>query len=144
MPEIELACATGFDGFALNIGSDAWQGDQCQNAFDAADRCNCPFKLFISFDMSSIPCSTDGDAKSIQDYIIKYQTRQGYLRIDGKPLVSAFSGQDCPFGQAGWNNAIKPSDASEQVNFLPAFFVDPSSFQSWKVIDGIFNVSAFL
>lgn len=120
---------------------------QVQNAFDAADSSSSNLKLFLSVDMSSIPCSERHHTQLLQDYIRTFKNRASYQLIGGKPLFSAFSGQDCTFGSNntndGWYNAIKPGDASEQVYFVPSFFVDPTSFPSWTVMDGAFNVSAF-
>ncbi|KAJ6535999.1 glycoside hydrolase family 71 protein [Mycena vulgaris] len=138
---IRLATSKGFDAFALNIGSDDWQENQVQKAFDAAQGFD--FNLFISFDMGSIPCSVPTDAFLLQNYIKRFHSSPSYQRIDGKPLVSAFSGQDCKFGNItsnnGWQHAIK---RAEPIHFMPSFFTDSSRFAEYSVIDGAFNWNA--
>ncbi|KAJ7083617.1 glycoside hydrolase family 71 protein, partial [Mycena belliarum] len=136
-PEMALAESKGFDAFALNIGSDDWQENQVQKAFDAVKGSS--FNLFFSFDMTSIPCSAPSDVLLLQKYH-RFQGSNNYQLVNGKPLVSTFSGQDCKFGKSnsndGWHSAIKPL---EPIFFMPAFFVDSSSLSAYDVMDGAFN-----
>ena len=44
--DIKLAHESGFDGFALNIGTDSWQIKQLGAAYDAAAAYGSDFKLF--------------------------------------------------------------------------------------------------
>ncbi|KAJ7471191.1 glycoside hydrolase family 71 protein [Mycena galericulata] len=138
--DIRLAGDTGIDGFMLNVGGDSWQFGQVQRAFSAAADCSPGFKLGISFDMTSIPCSKSDDAKLLQNYINVLRGHPLYLSFNSRPLFSAFSGEDCTFERespnAGWNDVIKPGDATEQVYFVPSFFVDPASLPSWTAMDG--------
>jgi glucan endo-1,3-alpha-glucosidase len=96
--------------------------------------------------MSSIPCSSASDASFLDQYLKEFQGHSNYLRFKGKPLVSAFSGENCKFGTGslneGWLNAIKNS-ASEPNHFVPSFFMDSSTFSAATVMDGAFNVSWF-
>ncbi|KAJ7449251.1 glycoside hydrolase family 71 protein [Mycena latifolia] len=132
-----LAKSKGFDAFALNIGSDDWQEKQVQKAFDAVRGFD--FNLFISFDMTAIPCSVPSDALRLQKYR-KFQGLPNYQRINSKPLVSTFAGQDCKFGNSssndGWYYAVKQF---EPIYFMPSFFVDPAKFSEYDVMDGAFN-----
>ncbi|KAJ7148706.1 glycoside hydrolase family 71 protein [Mycena crocata] len=141
--DIGLAASKGINSFALNIGNDEWQETQVQKAFTAAKTFD--FNLFPSFDMGSMPCSLSDHASLLRKYIAKYHDSASYQRLDGKPLVSAFSGQDCKFGQRstneGWEYAIKQA-APEPIHFVPSFFVDPSTFHEYSVIDGAFNWNA--
>ncbi|KAJ7720277.1 glycoside hydrolase family 71 protein [Mycena maculata] len=143
--DIKLAHDTGIDAFVLNIGSDAWQFDQVQNAFTAAAKYP-GFKLCISFDMSSISCSVPGDTRYLQKFMNAFLGDPKYLLFQGKPLVTAFSGQECTFGadtpNQGWLNTIKPEGA-RPVHFVPSFFfMDPASLQEWPSIDGACNWNA--
>ncbi|KAJ7694803.1 glycosyl hydrolase family 71-domain-containing protein [Mycena rosella] len=83
------------------------------------------------------------DVFLLQKYISNFRDDPRYQRIGDEPLVSAFSGQDCKFGQsnsnAGWLYAIK---RSEPVYFVPAFFVDPAALLDYTVMDGGFNWNA--
>ncbi|KAJ6617520.1 glycoside hydrolase [Mycena sp. CBHHK59/15] len=122
---IRLAASKGIDAFALNVGSDEWQVTQVAQAFTASNTCaddGFNFNLFVSFDMGS--------------------SESNYLRFNGRPLISPFSGQDCTFGRqnfnAGWTYAIN-STASELIHFIPSFFVDPTTFPGATVMDGAFN-----
>jgi len=50
--DIRLAHDHGIDAFALNIGTDSWQSNQVDSAYQAAQDSGTDFKLFISFDMT--------------------------------------------------------------------------------------------
>lgn len=146
--DIRQASSKGLDAFALNLGVDSWQPDRIADAFEAADICSSTygitFKLFLSFDMTSLPCSDPGHAQLLQQYVNQYSQRASYFQYDSLPVVSTFAGERCSFGQSNlndaWNFAIKsPFPASR---FIPSFFVDPSQFSSLPVMDGAFNVSS--
>ncbi|KAI0327727.1 glycoside hydrolase [Cubamyces sp. BRFM 1775] len=163
--DIALAASKGIDAFALNVGGDSWEPAQVANAYAAAGQYNAnrtapagstsnstnstssaaPFKLFLSFDMSSIPCSSASDAQRLQTYIKMYANNTSQMTYNGRTLVSTFAGEACTFGTNGglnqaWTNALKPGDASlPSVWFVPSFFVDPKTFQNLTVIDGAFN-----
>ncbi|CAK5274285.1 unnamed protein product [Mycena citricolor] len=135
--EMTLAQRYGFDGFALNIGPDAWQRDQIVKAFSAGEKVG--FKLYISFDMSCISCVSDTDKTLLVDYINDFSDKPAYLQFNGKPLVSAFSGQNCAFGasdpNAGWRDIV----AQTSVSFVPCFFVQPEDLPKWDSLDGVSN-----
>lgn len=140
---ISLAASKGIDAFALNVGGDSWQPDQVAAAFTAAKSGD--FKLFLSFDMTSIACSSPGDAKLLQDYINTYTTHPSYMKYRDRPLVSTFSGENCRFGKSGideaWTYAL---NGTSPIHFVPSFFVDPASFPGLSVMDGSFNVMFIL
>ncbi|KAJ7621058.1 glycoside hydrolase family 71 protein [Roridomyces roridus] len=143
--DIQLASDTGIDGFVLNVGNDPWEFDRVTTAFNIA--LDYPgFSLCISFDMSSLPCSSLDDARLLQAYISQFQSHSSYINIGDRPFLTAFSGQDCTFGQQspqdGWVDAIK-SDPNQPILFVPSFFIEPSTFSQWEgVIDGISNWNA--
>ncbi|KAJ6551698.1 glycosyl hydrolase family 71-domain-containing protein [Mycena capillaripes] len=95
--QIDLAASKGFDAFAVNDGLDDWQAEQVRRTFVAAQRFN-NFNLFVSFDMNVIPCSATNDAIRLRGLLDRVKDSTRYQQIEGKPLVSAFSGQGCTFG----------------------------------------------
>ncbi|KAF9507255.1 glycoside hydrolase family 71 protein [Hydnum rufescens UP504] len=135
-----LAMAGGIDGFALNVGSDSWSSNRVADAYAAA--IGTPFKLFLSLDMSSLPCASTGDAKLIRQYVNNYSNHPNQLFYRGQQVVSTFSGSDCKFGQSNintaWNYAVKAT-ATKPIAFIPAFFSPTSSFASTTVMNGDFN-----
>jgi glucan endo-1,3-alpha-glucosidase len=139
--DIELAADKGLDGFVLNLGRDSWQPDRVADAFAAARDFGSDFKLFLSFDMTSLPCASPSDAEALMRYIINYYGHPNSLFYNGKMFVSTFAGQDCRFGESslddGWIKAVK---SGPPVYFVPSFFVDPSAFNDIRVMDGAFNV----
>lgn len=146
--DIALAASKGIDGFALNTGRDTWQSARVADAYTAAKNfttvTGTAFKLFMSFDMSSLPCTATGDAATLQTYIKTYNTHPNQLKYNNKTLISTFAGESCRFGQSslqtGWAYAVKNSSLPA-VHFMPSFFVDPATFSGLTVMDGAFNVS---
>ncbi|TFY66719.1 hypothetical protein EVG20_g4369 [Dentipellis fragilis] len=145
--DIALAHANGIDGFALNVGSDSWQPGQVANAYQAASQSGTNFKLFLSFDMSALPCAGPNDAAALRKYITTYAKHPNQLIYNGRVFASTFSGESCAFGQsspaAGWSSQFtQHPDLSGQnaVWFVPAFFVDPNTFGTFNnVMDGVLN-----
>ncbi|KAG6331266.1 hypothetical protein ID866_7823 [Astraeus odoratus] len=143
--DIQLAYESGIDGFALNVGTDDWQPQQVANAFAAAEQSGTGFKLFMSFDMTVMPCSTADDAATLRNYITTYATHPNQLLYNGRVFASTFAGESCTFGQgsaaAGWQSQfIQQLSGTNAVYFVPSFFVDPSTFTTYNgVIDGMFN-----
>jgi glucan endo-1,3-alpha-glucosidase len=142
--DISLASSKGIDAFALNVGVDNWEPSQVANAYAAAKALGTTFKLFLSFDMASLPCSASGDASLLQNYIQTYRTHPNQQLVGGKVFVSTFSGQGCTFGQgsvdAGWKYAIKSGANTNGVYYVPAWFIDPATFPNYGVLDGVFGV----
>ncbi|TFK34633.1 glycoside hydrolase [Crucibulum laeve] len=145
--DFQLAASKGIDAFALNIGRDPWEPDRIADAFKAMAMImaqpNSPllptpsFRLFLSFDMSSLPCGSPSDADTIRSLIRAYAVHPAYLLFQGRPVLSTFGGEYCNFGtgslDAGWASVIRngvlngvggPMGGKEVV-FLPAFFIDP-------------------
>ncbi|CCM03533.1 uncharacterized protein FIBRA_05667 [Fibroporia radiculosa] len=143
--DISLAHSSGLDGFALNVGSDSWQPARVADAYQAALNSNTGFKLFISFDMSSLPCTSASDASLLRSYITNYATHPNQLTLNGQVFASTFDGSECTFGQSsptqGWQSQfLGQLTGSNAVHFVPAFFVDPGSFTQFNgVMDGEFN-----
>ncbi|KAH7885391.1 glycoside hydrolase family 71 protein [Phlebopus sp. FC_14] len=143
--DILLAHESGLDAFALNVGSDSWQPQQVANAYEAAQQSGTGFKLFMSFDMSSMSCSTADDATTLRSYITTYASHPNQFLYNDRVFASTFSGESCAFGQgsasSGWSSQfIQQLSGANTVYFVPSFFVDPSSFQTFEgVINGMFN-----
>ncbi|KDQ55491.1 glycoside hydrolase family 71 protein [Jaapia argillacea MUCL 33604] len=137
--DIALAASKGIDAFALNVGRDDYEASKVADAFTAA--ADTGFKLFLSFDMTSLPCSGAGDATTLRNYILNYDTHPSQLKYNGKSLVSTFGGEYCTFGTGnlnqGWMNAVKTG--MPPIHFIPAFFIDPGAFEGMTVMDGAFN-----
>lgn len=134
--DIELASAKGFDGFALNVGRDDWQPSRVTDAYAAAKGTN--FKLFLSLDMSSLPCASAADIKALQNWTSTYISNSNQLMYNGKALVSTFAGEGCTYGgnyQSTWS-AFKNG---LNVHFAPALFIDIANYQSLSWLDGAFS-----
>lgn len=138
-----MAGKKGIDGFVLNVGSDSWQPARVADAFAAAQKDGRGFKLFMSFDMGSIPCAGPGDATLLRNYVTTYQSHPNQLKYKGGILVSTFAGENCRFGAGnlneGWRQALKTG--LPPIHFVPSFFVDPATFGGLTVMDGAFGVS---
>ncbi|THH26891.1 hypothetical protein EUX98_g7296 [Antrodiella citrinella] len=139
--DISLAAAKGVDAFALNVGSDSWEPNQVANAYTAARNLNSTLKLFLSFDMTSLPCSNASSATVLRNYVTTYVNHPNQLKVNGSVFVSTFSGESCKFGAAsvdqGWTNTLKTN--LTPTYFVPAFFIDPATFGQYTVLNGAFN-----
>ncbi|KZS88876.1 hypothetical protein SISNIDRAFT_432302 [Sistotremastrum niveocremeum HHB9708] len=148
LADIQKAYAAGIDGFALNMGIDSWQSARVADAYTAAAQSGTPFKLFISFDMTSLGCSSPADAANLRSYITTYANHPNQFRYSSsgtpKPFASTFSGENCNFGQgsytAGWQTQFyQPlTNGGPGVSFWPSFFVDPATLGSQQFTDGAF------
>lgn len=143
MTDIVLATSKGIDGFALNVGSDTWEPARVADAYTAAAASGTNFKLFLSFDMSSLPCSAPSHISLLQSYINTYAQHPNQFLVHNQTFVSTFAGEGCTFGASsvnkGWTNAVKTNVSN--TYFVPSFFIDPATFPSYSVMDGAFNVS---
>lgn len=114
--------------------------------YQAAENLGYDFKLFVSLDMSSFPCSSAASAALLRPYVANYSSHPNQLRWNSNVFVSTFSGSDCTFGQnssaEGWKAEFVDKLTGENaVHFVPSFFVDPSTFDDYDgVMDGDFNV----
>ncbi|TFK52554.1 glycoside hydrolase family 71 protein [Heliocybe sulcata] len=148
--DIALAHSAGIDGFALNIGSDPWQQQRVADAYTAAQKFGPDFKLFISFDMSVLPCSSPDNAAALRNYITTYASHPNQLKYDGKVFASTFAGESCTFGQGsvaqGWSSQFTQHpqlSGANAVYFAPSFFVDPNTFPTYNgAMDGAFNFNS--
>ncbi|KAG8862543.1 hypothetical protein FRB96_001100 [Tulasnella sp. 330] len=136
--DIALAQSASIDGFALNVGSDSWQPGRVTDFYTAASGTS--FKLFMSFDMTVLPGDGAGDADLLKNYITSVYDHPNQLKVNGKSLVSTFSGENSFFGQgsanAGWQFVFNGVGA---VEFMPSFFSTPAASAAMSVVDGVMN-----
>ncbi|KAK7469233.1 hypothetical protein VKT23_003722 [Stygiomarasmius scandens] len=151
--DIFLAHASGIDGFALNIGRDEWQPDRVTDAYQAALQSGLAFKMFLSLDMSSLPCASTSDAQSLRSLVLKFSSHPNQLVYSKPasnsgnplPLVSTFAGETCTFGldtpANAWRSQFTENDElKDKITFVPSFFIDPGSFKDFEgVMDGDFH-----
>ncbi|ETW78345.1 glycoside hydrolase family 71 protein [Heterobasidion irregulare TC 32-1] len=150
--DIKLARAHGLDGFALNVGREEWQRCRVEDCYTAAARLNqsttgpdvFQFKLFISFDMTSIPSATEQDTRLLCDYMQLCKLHIGTCQLIHKDrvLVSTFAGEMATFGRSngeGWVWAKQQMEEIAPISFIPAFFIDPARYPNLDSIDGIFH-----
>ncbi|KAK0459196.1 glycoside hydrolase family 71 protein, partial [Desarmillaria tabescens] len=141
LPVESLSSAS--DGFVLNVGREPWQKDRSADCFHALSQANLPFKLFFSFDMSSIPGQSAGDVPLLCEYMRSFGNHPGIFRYKGGVVISTFTGEHLRFGQQTLDNAwgyVK--NALEEIvpiYFIPSFFVDPATYPTITCLDGAFN-----
>jgi len=120
------------------------------DAYTAAQNAGSTFKLFLSFDMTALPCNTSSDASTLVNYINTYASNPAqfkYPTSSPKVFASTFSGESCTFGQStpgdGWQSQFKNQlTGASATYFVPSFFADPSTFGSSGLaqsMDGAFN-----
>ncbi|KAL7413969.1 glycosyl hydrolase family 71-domain-containing protein [Mrakia frigida] len=146
LSEIKLASAGGVDGFALNLGTDSWQLNGLDMAYAAAASSGTGFKMFLSLDMTVFGCSSYGQADQLKSLVTRYAGHSSQAKYASKVLVGTFAGSDCTFGQGGgwssaWTSVFKTplQNAGIPIFFVPAVFVDTSTFGSASVMDGELN-----
>ncbi|PPR02844.1 hypothetical protein CVT24_002322 [Panaeolus cyanescens] len=143
--DVTLATAAGIDGFALNTGRDVWEPERIADAYEAAKQSGTGFKLFLSLDMTSLPCGSAQDAQNLRDLVKRYIDHPNQLQYDNKALVSTFAGDTCTFGQGSTVDAWKSQftqhdDLNGKIYFVPSFFIDPAKFGEFSgVMHGDFN-----
>lgn len=135
--DVTGAKAAGLDGFALNMGRDAYQPTNVQWAYDAAASAG-SFSCFFSFDMTSFPCTTAADAVTIADLAKKYASHPAQAKYNGKILMSTFAGDACTFGQGnaekGW--AQVRTLIGTETYFVPSTFMTTAALQGAQWFDG--------
>lgn len=134
------------DAFVLNFGALDWEPSRMQDGYDAASAAG--FKMFLSFDMTSLTCGSWADTASISSTIVRWANHAAQLKDStGAVYVGTFSGENCWFGQgdfaAGWTQAVKtgPGNSGVKTKFIPSFFPvgsHGSMFPSF--MDGTFPV----
>ncbi|KAI0644960.1 glycoside hydrolase family 71 protein [Trametes meyenii] len=141
--DIELASSHGIDGFALNSGAESWQKERVADCYAAALRCDRPFRLFLNFDIASIPASRPEDVTLLRDYIKAFAYHPRQLKYKGKVLVSTFAGQDSLFGQCtlhdAWDYVKNALQEIAPLHFIPSFFINPQLYPTIRAMDGYFN-----
>ncbi|TFK40779.1 glycoside hydrolase family 71 protein [Crucibulum laeve] len=143
--DITMAHAAGIDGFALNVGVDEWQPARVADAYQAALQSGLDFKLFLSLDMTSLPCASPTDAQNLRNFVNSHATHPNQLQYASRAFVSTFAGENCAFGQAsvpeGWKSQfVQHPEMQGKIYFVPAFFIDPTKFTDFgEVMDGDFN-----
>ncbi|OCF44040.1 hypothetical protein I317_02148 [Kwoniella heveanensis CBS 569] len=140
--DITQAQAAGIDGFALNYGSDSWQPARLSDAYTAAAAKG--FKMFLSMDVTSLGCSSTGNAASLVNQIAAFASNSAQAKVGSKVLVSTFAGNDCTFGQSSVDSGWKYfrsliSAQSFDIYLMPALFSDISTFSKNTWMDGEFN-----
>lgn len=118
------------------------------DAYNAALASGTGFKMFISFDMTAISCSSPQDADNIANVIVKFSEHAAQLKDTlGAAYVSTYSGEHCTWGigfTPGWTQAAKTGPARQGVEtkFIPSFFIDHKyAGQYTGFMDGTFPVS---
>lgn len=141
--EMSLAQTGGVDGFALNMGRDAWEPARIGDAYTVAAGKG-GFKLFLSFDMTSMPCAGAADAQALAQLVVQHASSPAQATYAGKTLVSTFAGETCYFGQGsvqdGWllfKNYIAGSGVN--IYFIPTQFSPVSTFASATWFDAELN-----
>ncbi|KAJ7496785.1 glycoside hydrolase [Mycena latifolia] len=140
--DIEEASANDIDGFALNVGKEAWQFDRVTLAFAAAAGASKPFALFLSFDMSSIPSTSPTNVDLLCKYLTAFGNHPRMFRYKDKVLVSTFAGEGSTFGHEArdaWAFAKNAMEAIVPIHFVPALFIDPARYPEMPALDGAFN-----
>ncbi|KAF9533108.1 glycosyl hydrolase family 71-domain-containing protein [Crepidotus variabilis] len=142
--DVALASSKGIDAFALNMGSDSWQPDRINDAYEAAKSSNSTFKMFLSLDMTVLPCGSPDDGAKLRQLVTSNMAKDSQFFINGKAFVSTFAGENCNFGhpsaQEGWGAEFaQHPDLAGKIHFVPAFFIDPQRFGDFKsVMNGAF------
>ncbi|GAA6016560.1 hypothetical protein JCM10207_002841 [Rhodosporidiobolus poonsookiae] len=88
--DMAMAKEAGIAAFALNVGNDASGVQQLKLAFAAAEASS--FSLFFSFDMNYFHDAGSSDT-ILENYLKPYGGSSAHYLVDGKVLVSTFSGE---------------------------------------------------
>lgn len=139
--DMTLAASKGIDAFALNIGHEAWQFQRAQDAYTAATALNdrgTHFKLFPSFDMSTLPCAVATQGEALQDFVAMYHNHTSQFKYRGRMFVTTFGGSHCLYGEQrmddGWWKILK--SGPHKVFLVTAFFEDPALYGGYRSPDG--------
>ena len=89
----------------MNIGSDSWQPNQTQNAYNAAQELGTGFQLFLSLDFTAISC----DLADVVSVVNQFSNHPSQLKINGQVFVSSFQGE-C-LGSSGWKSLQSQTNA---------------------------------
>ncbi|TFK21952.1 glycoside hydrolase [Coprinopsis marcescibilis] len=147
LADLKLAASYLLDGFVLNVGREEWQRDRVADCFKAAAQLpsTTPFKIFFSFDMSSIPGNTASDIELIKSYYRPHATNPRMMTYPAtdKVIISTFAGENCTFGQGsmenGWAYFKRELNTIAPIYFIPSFFINPVRYGGVTAMDGAFN-----
>ncbi|KAF8161484.1 glycoside hydrolase family 71 protein [Crassisporium funariophilum] len=147
LEDIKLAASQDIDGFVLNVGREEWQKQRSADCFTASTRLpdSTKFKLFFSFDMTSIPGNSAGDAQLFRNYLSQHSKSPRMFRHPrtGGVVVSTFAGENSTFGQGsvenGWAYLKNELNKITPIYFIPSFFINPARYPSISAMDGAFN-----
>lgn len=143
LEDIVLASQNNLDGFVLNVGREPWQKDRSADCFQALSQTTLPFKLFFSFDMSSIPGQSAEDVHLLCEYMKSFGNHPGMFRYQGGIAVSTFMGEHLRFGQKtldnAWGYVKRTLEEIVPIHFIPSFFIDPATYPTITCLDGAFN-----
>ncbi|KAF3009721.1 hypothetical protein E8E13_009042 [Curvularia kusanoi] len=124
------AKALGLDAFAMNFDQFAyWSNNTVDRLFNNADELG--FGLFFSFDHAAGHLK---DPSQYADYLKNYISRKSYFRLNNKPLVSTFGGENV-YTWADFKKTVG------DVLVVPGYYqIDPTkAFSDHQNIDGVFN-----
>ena len=144
--DVADAKTLGLDAFALNVQhpSALFTNLSLGFLFHAANKHD--FKLFFSFDMTTIDAPSD-----FIPLFNHYKGNAAYYHHDGRPFVSAYGGGSKSFGASdpneGWQQQFKDVLSEQGVNpfFVPDFedyggaAYDDKFFGNYSVVDGAFG-----
>ncbi|THU94929.1 hypothetical protein K435DRAFT_898411 [Dendrothele bispora CBS 962.96] len=127
------------DAVALNIGSDYWQFEQLESAYDAAISLEAAtttsrrpqanaIKLFISFDYTAFPC----DVSRTIDMVNYFRDHPAQFKYDGKPMISSYSGT-C-LGVDGWKR-VRNETGGYLMPFTYEDYQELREGRSWGIFD---------
>ena len=109
----------------MNLGSDSWEQAQVANAYAAAKALGTGFKLFISFDFTSLSCSLSNTVSLVNTYA--QHTNQ--FKYNGKPFISSYEG-GC-LGNSGWQS-LKQQTNGYVMPFISGL---EGHFNQWPALD---------
>jgi len=123
--DIQMIQAKGVDALALNMGADDWEITQIANAYQAAESLGTGFKLFISFDFTSLNCVLSDLVSIVGPYV----NHPNQFKVNGKPMISSYSGE-C-LGNSGWQS-LKDQTGGYLMPFIPGL---EGNFNQWPALD---------
>ena len=107
------------------MGADNWETTQVANAYQAAESLGTGFKLFISFDFTSLNC----DLSNLVSIVSPYINHPNQFKVNGKPMISSYSGE-C-LGNSGWQS-LKEQTNGYLMPFIPGL---EGIFNQWPALD---------
>lgn len=110
--------------------------------------------MFLSLDMNVLPSQTAVEAEQLLEKVVGLMRRDGYLRYQGRLILSTFGGHDKTFGGMGWegflsevqqrlgervSREIAATGPDGKIMFIPSFFMPPDNFLRLPYVDGCFG-----